>query len=1342
MANTLAGTGGTEVENTMTVIRIAGWSLALSLVALCALLGTAVAAPVFDVTLTRDQPVVSRSDERIDYTILVKNIAGVNPAAGSELGCNGASPPLGTKAWFRPATTGYSFEFQWLRNGTPATGWVSGAAGRNYVLTPADEGAAIQCLVKGTNGTGSGSFVVASQPRIVADPQPAVEPPAPNLTTDGGRRPTIAGPLKAGLETAGEWKAGEELRCTAPIAGWSESELKSPIAWTFQWLRDGAPAPGPATTVGTTISRYTLQAEDVEAPAAPAVFQCLATATNGGGAVVVESAEKNTKAPAPAFVENTADGAPFQGPAQVPVIEFGNTTSGPVTVELALPAGLDTYVFGTSGTGWSCTSEAASAIEVAKAICTRENPLPPGSAYPALNVAAALGDDSPDDAIATVTVEGGGGNSVTTSESFTFQAPSAFGVEAFSTKVVDAAGADYAQAGGHPFSASANIALTRHRYLRSPTIPAQGTSRNIPFELVRSVQTDLPPGFMGNPQAISEVCPNTAAIIAVPTACPTASAVGEVSYESYAGAEGNEGFQSYALFAIEPEGGVPAQFAFADPNNEGVYVLTPRLRPEGHYAVTVDVVGISEGLQFLGFRATLCGSGAKVSAGPSGVLEFDGCKEKSDAGAFVKPFLTNQTNCSDNPPITTVRVDSWKNPGVFHAKQAESPGIVGCQAVPFNPSVTAGGLSSSGESASGLEVTLAVPTAGFESQDGIAQSHLKRATVTLPKGLTVNPGSLDGLDVCTQSQLGMANGIPNNEPVKCPNASKIGTAEVVTPLLKEPLSGAVYLAKQGENPFGTLTALYLVVESKTRGILVKIPGKVEFKADGQVVSTFDDNPQTPFSSLKLKLNSGSRAPLMTPQRCGSYGIVSELTPWSAQEPDNPTAAETVTQTSTFRVESGPGGGECSGGILQPALRADLTHPVAGSRGPFVISLSRPDGSQRFSGLELTLPPGLTAALKGIPYCPDATLQSIPTAEGTGAAELANPSCPGASRIGSVAAGAGAGNPFYIHTGSAYLAGPYKGAPVSLAVVVPAVAGPFDLGNVVVRNAIYLDPRTAQITVKSDPLPTSLHNVQLDVRDIRVSIDRQNFTQAPTNCELMSVGALVRGEDGASAATSSRFQVAGCENLGFKPSLKLQLKGGTKRNKFQQLTATVTARPGDANIAGASVRFPRSIFLEQNHIRTVCTRVQFAADSCPTASIYGYAEAETPLLDQPLRGPVYMRSSDNPLPDIVAALRGPDHQPVEVELAGRVDSKNRGIRNTFDIVPDAPVSKFTLRMKGGKNSLLVSSRDLCLRKERAAVKMRGQNGMVRDFRPVVKVKCKKKKQQKQKKKQAQRGKKSR
>ena len=310
-------------------------------------------------------------------------------------------------------------------------------------------------------------------------------------------------------------------------------------------------------------------------------------------------------------------------------------------------------------------------------------------------------------------------------------------------------------------------------------------------------------------------------------------------------------------------------------------------------------------------------------------------------------------------------------------------------------------------------------------------------------------------------------------------------------------------------------------------------------------------------------------------------------------------------------------------------------------------------------------------------------------------------------------------------------------PLWIAVITAAQAGPFDLGTVITRAAINVDPNTAPLTVLSDPLPQILEGIPLELRDIRVYVDRPNFTLNPTNCEEMQISATVFGTGGAVATPSARFQATNCARLGFKPKLKLNLKGGTKRGSHPKLRAVLRTKQGpgsknpEANIAGAVVRLPRSAFLDQAHIGTVCTRVQFAASACPSRSVYGSASVKTPLLDEALSGPVYLRSSDNELPDLVIALKG-QAIPIEINLAGRIDSVKGQIRTSFESVPDAPVSQFNLNMFGGKKGLIVNSRNLCARPSRAKVKFTGQNGRISESRPVLKADCKRKKRTSKKK----------
>ncbi|HEY4561850.1 MAG TPA: hypothetical protein VIJ36_02670, partial [Thermoanaerobaculia bacterium] len=431
--------------------------------------------------------------------------------------------------------------------------------------------------------------------------------------------------------------------------------------------------------------------------------------------------------------------------------------------------------------------------------------------------------------------------------------------------------------------------------------------------------------------------------------------------------------------------------------------------------------------------------------------------------------------------------------------------------------------------------------------------------------------------------------------------------------------------------------------------------------------------------------------------------------------------------SSFTVSADAKGAPCPPERFSPAFGGATENPLAGTYSPFNLSFSREDGEVQLEGLAATLPPGLLGSLKGIPYCPEAALAAVSGALGAGAAQEASPSCPTASRLGTVTVGAGAGpNPFYTQSGKAYLAGPYKGAPLSLAVIAPAVAGPFDLGSVVVRNALRVDPESTQITAVSDPLPQILHGIPLDLRDVRVALDRPSFTLNPTSCDPMAIEATLTSTKGTSAERSERFQVGACKRLAFGPGLSLRLKGGTHRAQHPALRAVLRmpTKGANANIARTSVALPHSEFLAQAHIRTVCTRVQFAAGAgngteCPKGSVYGHAAAISPLLDEPLEGPVYLRSSNHTLPDLVAALGG----QIDVDLVGRIDSaRDGGIRTTFATVPDAPVSKFVLSMQGGRKGLLENSTDLCRSPHRATVAMDAHNGKTADSRPVLRVRC--------------------
>jgi hypothetical protein len=828
-----------------------------------------------------------------------------------------------------------------------------------------------------------------------------------------------------------------------------------------------------------------------------------------------------------------------------------------------------------------------------------------------------------------------------------------------------------------------------------------------PTETPRDVFVDLPPGFVGNPSGIPACSPEDLSTGQGGPECDVSTQVGVAEVIGWPSGGRTPLFVGVFNIAHGPD--VPARFGF---NFSGVVsMITAEVDPED-YSITSGSFSISQAEAVESVRVTLWG----VPGDPS----HDTLRQDQSVWLFSptfnapqlpfywqsvdskRPFLTMPTSCSDTPVPFTFRGDSWEQRGSFDERTliADVRGtpftVEGCEKLPFNPSAVARATSREPDAPSGLNVDIHVP----QPQDpyGYAEAHVRKVKMTFPKGMSVSPASAKGLGACPQAAVGLGS----NDPPSCPDSSKLGTVEVDTPLLEEPLEGDVILAKQNDNPFNSLLALYIV--AKGPGFYLKLPGRIDLDPQtGQVTTTFDNNPQLPFEDLHLKLIGGPRAALVTPAACGDYSAQVEFVSWASSAP--------VTESIPMSFDQG-----CAAGGFNPGLRAGTTSPLGGAFAPFNLQIVRAGGEQNLSRIEATLPEGLLAKLAGVPLCGDA--------------QAATGDCPAGSRVGQATVGAGAGPlPIYVPEAgkaptAAYLAGPYKGAPYSLVVKVPAQAGPFDLGTVTVRNALKIDPTTTQATAVSDPLPQILQGIPIAYRDVRVEIDRPNFTVNPTSCKPQKVTSVLTSATGQTATPSSPFQVAGCGELGFKPSLKLAFKGKMNRTGNPAVSAVLKAAPGQANIAKTTVILPKSQFIDNAHISNPCTRVQFNAGSCPAGSILGTATAYSPLLDQPLSGPVYFRSNggERELPDLVADLNGQIH----VTLVGFIDTaKSGGVRTRFANVPDAPVSKFVLKLKGGKKGLIENSENLCSFTPKAKVQMTGQNGKTANSNLKLGTSCGKK-----------------
>ncbi len=914
-----------------------------------------------------------------------------------------------------------------------------------------------------------------------------------------------------------------------------------------------------------------------------------------------------------------------------------------------------------------------------------------------------------------------------------------FGLERFDITFTNEDGSPATQAGSHPFRVKTGFDL------KTTIDPRYG---EVPSGQLKTLLEKLPPGFIGSPLAVPQ-CDSVDFLTQDEngyTDCPNSTAVGATRVRAVAA--GGIGAVN-PVYNLAPPPGVAVKIGFYVVQVPVTIEIGVNQDPP--HNVIGGLINVSQAVEVYGGDLFLWGvpadpahdpyRGRCLRLGPAGTLDQFESNGICSTNLPQIPFLTLPRSCQ-GPLETSYEAVSWQEPFALPVKgsvlshdNAEPPnpqGMTGCSKIGFSPTIESKATSVSAETGTGLDFTVDFQDEGLTSPTGIAQSEIKAAKITLPEGMTINPSVGEGLAVCSPADLKRET--LNSAPGEgCPNASKLGTLHTETPLVDEAIDGDVFLAQQddpgttepgAENPFDSLIALYMVLRNPKLGVLVKEPLKIEADPKtGQLVTTLEDNAQIPVSHFVFHFKEGARSPLVTPPTCGTYETKAEFTPWA--NPD-----EVLTTTSSFKVTSGVGGGPCPpGGVppFHPEFQAGAVNNNAGAFSPFNMRLIREDGEQDMTKFSSILPPGELGSLRGVDKCPDSAI-AIAKAK-TGRQEKASPSCPANSLIGHTLAGAGVGGALTYVGGQIYLGGPYHGDPLSVISITPAVAGPFDAGTVVVQLALNLNPRTAEVEVdgaNSDPIPHILKGIVLKLRDLRVYVDRPNFTLNPTSCDESSAKATLFGSnldvfspaDDVPAALSSRYQAANCLNLGFKPSLALNLKGGTKRGGHPGLLATYKPRANDANLNGLVVRLPRSAFLDQAHIRTICTRVQFAAKACPPAAQYGSIKAFTPLLDTPLEGPVWLRSSSHKLPDLVFDLHG----LVDIEVATRIDSAKGGIRASLEDLPDAPLSKVVLTMQGGKKGLIVNSRNLCGAVSKANVEYEGQNGKESKANPVMKADC--------------------
>jgi hypothetical protein len=1080
--------------------------------------------------------------------------------------------------------------------------------------------------------------------------------------------------------------------------------------------------------------------------------------------------------------------------------------TNPVKIVDTLPAGVTaTHVYGEGGGSEAIGKNGVKelihcAIAGQLVTCTYAGPLLP---YERFMIAITVQvEPAAGTGVSEVDVSGGGAPPVVWRRALALgESLPAFGTENYELTPEEEGGALDTQAGSHPFQLTSTLTFNTKaapvfNYEHNEVLPEVQ-----PIALTKDLRFDLPPGLVGNPTPLPK-CSMAVFLNASPTShCPDDTVVGvstpivtNVSiapYVPYA--------LSSPLYSLEPSVGEPARFGFTTPI--GAIVLDTAVQTGGNYGVVVTVPDIPDEIGFIGSQVTFWGVPADSRHDTSRGECLD--PGKGSIPAYVQleregkplgvacpiqekpqPFLIMPTSCT-GPLQTSVAGDSWSEIGQYTAPKqytfsnlaGEPVAQDGCNRLNFEPSISVAPDGQQASTPTGLAVGVHVDQEASLNPSGLSEANVKDTTVTLPAGVGLNPAGADGLSACgllkgtepakeEREERGEEPGINLETPQRenCPESSKVATVSIKSPLLPEPLEGAVYLAAQNANPFGSLIALYLVAYNPVSGVRVKLAGEVQPNpVTGQLVSTFKETPQLPFEDLSLHFFGGSRAPLGSPALCGSYTTTASISPWSGSA-----AAES---SSTFDVTSGPEVQTPSGAVrtpcadplpFAPSLTGGALNLQAGAFSPFTLTMTRKPGEQNLQSVEAKLPPGLSGVLTNIELCPEP--------------QASQGECGANSLVGETTISVGlGGDPYTVSGGRFYLTGPYNGsgactvgesgcAPFGLTFEVPAKAGPFDLERnsanpagedacdcVVVRGKIEINPVTSALTITSNPpgtpgsIPTSIEGIPLEIQHINAITTRGNFQFNPTNCSKMEVTGTIHSSEHGTDQIGVPFQVTNCASLKFTPKLAVSTSGKTSKASGASLTAKITYPSGSpftsyANIAKVKVDLPKQLPSRLTTLQKACTAAQFEANpaGCPSASAIGHAKAITPLIPVPLEGPAYFVShGGEAFPDLEMVLQG---YGVKIILTGNTFISKAGITSsTFNTVPDQPVSSFELTLPQGKYSALAANGNLCKAKKLAMpTALVGQNGAeMHTSTPITTTGCPKVKKA-TKKKQKKRG----
>jgi len=906
----------------------------------------------------------------------------------------------------------------------------------------------------------------------------------------------------------------------------------------------------------------------------------------------------------------------------------------------------------------------------------------------------------------SATVSGGGAASASTTETTQVeQEPAPFGLALFGVEDVDESGERATQAGSHPFEMSTDIGLTvAAREL--PSSQNGGAERALAIAAPRDIELALPPGVVGDPHTVPQ-CSQRAFLEGENLSCPVDTQVGTIRpffYGAFPPAD-------YPVFNLVPPSSVPAELGFsvARVGRETIFFHL-RVNERGEYGLAASLKGIPETGPLQGAILTLWGVPSEAShdleregtVGEGGQQNSEFCKPsvKVEAGVEIqttcpsdapaKPFLTLPSRCASNQPFT-ITTDSWESPGQFQSFASSQLETTGCEQLAFTPSLTLAPQTTQANTPSGYTIELHVPQ--NEDPTGLAEADLRDATVTLPAGVVLSPSSSNGLQACSPGEFSL----DSTNAATCPPQSQIGTVTITTPILSSPLEGQIFLGEPECAPCTPADAqqgklLRLQLQAQGSGVTVKLEGSASIdQATGQLTVTFRESPQLPFEDLKLMLNGGSRAPLANASVCG--------VPLSASSSLTPYSSETQAQPSSEPFElSG-----CPSPSFQPSLVAGTTNNQAGGFSPLTLTLSRGEQDEDLRSLSVRLPPGLLGMLSRVQLCPEAQARA-----GTCAAQ---------SEIGTATVGAGPGpEPAFVN-GAVYLTGPYEGAPFGLSIVVPATVGPLSLGTIVVGAKVEVNPATAALTISSGSLPQSLDGVPLQIRTVNIDIDREGFTFNPTDCEPLAFEGTAESAQSLSAAIATRFQAANCAALAFTPKLSGLTHANTSKEHGAYLHVRIVSAGGQANIAKLKVDLPKQLTPRLSTLQDACLATVIEVDParCPAASIVGSVTVITPVLHEPLVGPVYVVSHGRSAsPGVEFVLQG---EGVTVEEVGQTSLQHGILAATFRSLPDVPISTLGLVLTEGPHSLFAANlpararRSMCGQSLAMPTEITGQNGAV-------------------------------